>query len=488
MRKAGTLIHISSLPNKYGIGSFGKSAYEFVDFLCKSNQSIWQILPLGPTSFGDSPYQTFSSFAINPYFIDLDQLINEGLLLEEDIKSELTNNELIDYSFLFKNRLAVLYLAFKNFIPNKNFHYFLEKNKFWTEDYSLFMALKEKFEYKPFNLWDKEFKFRDEKIIKNEKEKLNDRIDFHLFLQFKAYEQWYKLKSYANENGVEIIGDMPIYVAYDSTDVWMHNNFFQLNSNLDMINVAGVPPDGFSEEGQLWGNPLYNWDALKKENYSYMIKRIQHNLEIYDYLRIDHFVGFEHYYSIPFGKLNAKVGEWIKGPSKDFFHVLRKKISTLKIIAEDLGRKSQGVLDLLEFTNFPGMNITQHLIGTYDHNTELIFDFKENSVSYTGTHDNETTLQWYENLSNKDKVNIRKYLGVIKKKEICNALIHETLKSKSKIVVIPIQDYLEQNSRSRMNEPGTTGNNWRYRTFSYNFSSELAERIKKLIFSTMRES
>lgn len=480
MRKSGILLHITSLPNPYGIGTFGKSAYQFVDFLKKAKQSYWQILPLGPTSYGDSPYQTFSAYAINPYFIDLDSLIEEKLLTKKDIVMHKTNPKDINYGALYHDRFEILRKAFKRFSPSKAYTRFLNKHQHWLEDYALFMALKSHYNGQPFNTWDHDIKVRNTNALNHYKETLKEEIRFHQFIQFKAFQQWMNLKNYANLKGIEIIGDIPIYVAYDSSDVWTHPEYFELNEAREMTHVAGVPPDGFSADGQLWGNPLYNWEYLDQHGYTFWLDRMRSQLTMYDMLRIDHFIGFEHYYAIPFGKPNAREGSWHDGPSKKLFEVIKKELGTLNIIAEDLGRITPRVIELLAYTGFPGMKLTQFAFGDEGNNATLPHGFSENTIAYTGTHDNETTKSWFKHINLKEKKHILEYLNMSKHGNICEALIRETLKSRSKIAIIPIQDYLELGDEGRMNEPSTIGKNWRYRVQYKDLTMDLQKRIAKL--------
>ena len=480
MRKSGILLHISSLPNPYGIGSFGKSAFQFVDFLKKAKQTYWQILPLGPTSYGDSPYQTFSVYAMNPYFIDLDILIEERLLTKKDIVKHKPHPKDINYGALYDDRYHILRKAFLNFKPSKAYTRFINKHAYWLDDYALFMALKKHFDGQSFQAWDIDIKLRTNEALKQYKTMLKEDVLFHQFIQFKAFQQWMNLKNYANSKGIHLIGDIPIYVAYDSSDVWTYPEYFQLNDAREMTFVAGVPPDGFSADGQLWGNPLYDWVYLEKDKYSFWVNRMRSQLKMYDMLRIDHFIGFEHYYAVPFGKPNAREGAWHDGPSKKLFDVIKEELGTLHIIAEDLGRVTPRVIELLQYTGFPGMKLTQFAFGDEGNNATLPHGFLENTIAYTGTHDNETTKSWFKHMNIKEKKHILDYLNISKHGNICDALIRETLKSRSKIAIIPIQDYLELGDAGRMNEPSTIGKNWRYRVQYKDLTMDLQKRIAKL--------
>jgi 4-alpha-glucanotransferase len=479
MRRSGILLHVSSLPGSYGIGTFGAGAYTFIDFLKKSKQTFWQILPLGPTSYGDSPYQTFSAFALNHYFIDLDMLIKEGLLSKKDIIMHKVNPKDINYGALFEDRLPILKKAFSHFKGNKAYEKFLKEQP-WLDDYSLFMALKEYYHGKPFNHWDSDIKHRHEGAIKYYQEKLSETINLHKFLQFKAYEQWLKLKSYANKKGIQIIGDIPIYLAYDSSDVWADPIQFQLNHDKEMTHVAGVPPDGFSADGQLWGNPLYNWGHHEYEGYKFWINRIKSQLNLYDWLRIDHFIGFEHYYSIPNGSQTARYGAWLDGPSKKLFDAIKNALGPINIIAEDLGRVTERVVGLLKHTGFPGMKLTQFAFYDQGNNLSLPHGFPYHTFSYTGTHDNETTRSWAKHVDLKTKKHVMAYTNASSPNDITRALIKETLKSPSMVSVIPMQDYLNLGDEGRMNAPATIGTNWRYRMQYKDLTLKLQRDIAKL--------
>lgn len=480
MRQSGILLHISSLPGPYGIGSFGKPAYQFVDFLKKAKQSYWQILPLGPTSYGDSPYQTFSAYALNPYFIDLDMLMNEKLLSKKDIVMHKPNPKDINYGALYQDRYNILKKAFIKFEPGKAYTRFINKNQNWLDDYALFMALKDHFGGKSFTEWDDDIKRRLNNSLKIYRQQFKEDIDFQKFMQFKAYQQWGMLKKYANSKGIQIIGDIPIYLAHDSSDVWSHPEYFQLNEDRTLTNVAGVPPDAFSQDGQMWGNPLYRWDVLEASSYDFWVDRIRSQLSLYDMLRIDHFIGFEHYYSIPAGKPNAREGVWLDGPSKKLFDVIKHELGELNIIAEDLGRITPRVIELMEHTGFPGMKLSQFAFGDEGNNATLPHGFKENTIAYTGTHDNETTKSWFKHINIKEKKHILDYLNLPKTGNVVDGLIRETLKSPSKIAIIPIQDYLELGDQGRMNEPSTIGKNWRFRVQYKDLTIELQKYIARL--------
>ncbi|MCD7800580.1 MAG: 4-alpha-glucanotransferase [Ruminococcus sp.] len=484
MRKSCILMHISSIPSKYGIGKLGKNAYDFVDFLVKSGVKCWQILPLNPTSYGDSPYSSFSAYAGNPYFIDFDILKHQGLLSDEDyqyIEWEKSSDS-IDYTMLYNNCFNVLKIAFSKYRKelSKNYDNFIKENAFWLDDYAMYMTLKSLNDGKPWCEWDKKYALRNTNSIKAIKTKFADEIEFYKFVQYKFYEQWFELKKYANDKGIEIIGDIPIYVAYDSADVWSKPELFRLNKDGSPIDVAGCPPDVFSPKGQLWGNPIYNWSVHKKNNYSWWVSRIQHASKIYDIVRIDHFRGFESYYTIPFGSKDAVVGKWCKGPDYELFQTLESKLGKLNIIAEDLGFITPEVQLLLDKTGFPGMKVIQFAFDN-PQNQYLPHNYvSSNCIAYTGTHDNDTLKGWVYSQNKKTIKFCKKYLKVKKKKHLVDALIELTWSSVANICVAQIQDFLDVGSEGRMNTPSTLGDNWQFRTKKSDFTNELSEKIYAL--------
>jgi len=479
MRKTGILLHISSLPSNYGIGTFGKKAYEFVDFLEKTHQTYWQILPLGPTSYGDSPYQTFSAFANNPYFIDLDLLVEENLLLKEEIVSTYQSENYVDYKELYDERFIVLKKAYKRFDSNQvNYDKFLEDQKKWVFDYALFMALKVYHKGDSWLTWEDDLRHRNEETLNYYKELLKDDINFYLFIQFKAYNQWFNLKRYANSKGIQFIGDMPIYVSYDSSDVWANPKYFDLDEKRLPISIAGVPPDNFSKTGQLWGNPLYNWDALEENSFEWWVDRVQSQKELFDMVRIDHFIGFQNYYSIPYGEETAENGEWRKGPGIKLFNAIKDKLGDVNIIAEDLGVITEDVRKLLKQTGFPGMKLLQFAFDSREKSNYIPHLYTKNVIAYTGTHDNETTKTWFENLPLNDLQYCYNYINHSESQNPVDSLIKATLSCIADIAIIPMQDYLSLGSEARMNIPSTTGNNWRWRMKESDLNLELLNKIK----------
>lgn len=463
MRKAGVLLHISSLPSKYGIGSFGKAAYEFVDFLESTYQTYWQILPLGPTSYGDSPYQTFSAFAMNPYFIDLDILVTEKLLKRQEIIDSETEPKAVDFARLYDERFLVLKLAFDRFDLNDiYFKEFIRNEGYWLHDYALFMAIKSNHDDVSWTMWPDDLKFRRQDAINHAKQTYESTINFHYFLQYQAYKQWFELKNYANSKGIEIIGDMPIYVALDSSDVWTKPQYYQLNDNLEPTLIAGVPGDNFSPDGQLWGNPLYRWDILEREDFKWWIDRVHSNTSMFDVLRIDHFIGFVHYFGIPFGDLSAKNGKWYEGPGYKLFEAIHRHLGPRNIIAEDLGMITDEVRALIKKTGYPGMKLLQFAFDAREASDYLPHTYHQNVVAYTGTHDNETTAQWFKNLNHRDLKYALDYINHDRGSKT-DSLIKATLATVANTAIIPMQDYLNLGEAARFNVPSTLGGNWVWR-------------------------
>lgn len=473
-KKCGILMPIFSLPSKYGIGSFGAEAYNFVDFLKASNHKIWQVLPMNPTSFGDSPYQSPSAFAGNPYFIDLDFLLWEQLLTREECEAEKTKARKIDYGRLYRQRIPLLRKAYARFRKTHAYEEFRMENEEWLIPYAEFMTLKEINGGKVWNEW-----------CTN-----NAEIDeFWYFVQYLFYRQWNTLKTYANENGVEIIGDMPIYVAYDSADVWQNKENFCLDANGNPTEVAGVPPDAFSETGQLWGNPLYRWDKMKDDGFEWWHKRIRHALKLYNYVRIDHFIGFVRYYRIPLGEKDARNGEWQKGPGAELF----KGLENENIVAEDLGLVTDEVRAAIKETGYPGMKVLQHAFGGDRECEHKPSNFSENNVVYTGTHDNETLYQKISALKGEAKAILKNDLRqecallnykakTFTDKQICKSIVALLYLSRANIVVVPFPDILLLGKKGRINSPSTLGDNWNWR-----ISSDFKKYKKRLLkYSSLR--
>lgn len=484
-RKAGILVHPTSFPGPYGIGDLGDNAFQFIDFLKDAGQKVWQVLPIGPTGYGDSPYQSFSSFAGQPLIISPDRLIDIGLLtVAETACDTIWDPCKIDYGPAITYKLRLLETAFAHFDNDadeslkKDFAIFNKKQNSWLNDYALFMASKDYHNGVVWTQWDKSIKTPTKDSKKLWTKKLAKRIKYYKFLQFIFFDQWFKLKSYTNKNGIEIIGDTPIFVAFDSADVWANKELFNLDKDGHPMNVAGVPPDYFSETGQLWGNPLYNWDQHKATNYAWWIEKVRYTLELVDVLRIDHFRGFEAYWSVPYGAKNAINGTWCKGPYKDLFYAFEQALGKdLPIIAEDLGIITDAVEELRDAFHLPGMKILQFAFETVEENGFLPHQYVKNSICYTGTHDNDTTRSWYNNISEESRDKIRRYLNTDGGNIVWD-LIRACFGSVSTIAVIPIQDAMNLDSSARMNTPGVASGNWQWRFTDDMLSTEIKEHLR----------
>ena len=485
-RGAGVLCHISSLPNKYGIGSLGKEAYEFVDMLAKCGVKYWQILPLQQTGYGDSPYQSVSCTSGNPYFIDLEELARQGLLDSDELKSaerKLKNG--VDYGDLYENRYKILRRAYARFnIKDAAFVAYIESGR--AEDYALFMSLKSRYAG-VFNTFPEAYKYKEHLAIYEFRTSVyREEYCFWLFLQYEFERQWAALKNYANSKGVHLIGDIPLYVAYDSADVWAHPELFKLDEDLNPTAVAGVPPDYFSKDGQLWGNPLYNWDALRASGYDWWINRIAHAKRMYDILRIDHFRGLDRYYSVPAGSKTAREGEWMPGPGVALFEEAERRLGKLNIIAEDLGVIDDGVIRLLNESGFPSMKVLMFAFDGEKDNGYLPQNIGEHSVAYTGTHDNDTALGFLLKQTDEEfaafKKGLRSALGyegvytpVVDRADAVRGLVLCALNTRSAIAVVPVQDILCLDNASRMNTPSTSQGNWGFRLTAMPSRSAMAQ-------------
>lgn len=480
-RSSGILLPISSLPSPYGIGTLGKAAYDFADFLKAAGQKYWQVLPLGPTSYGDSPYQSFSIFAGNPYFIDLEMLIKEGLLTKKEVEGENwgTNPRYVDYGQIYTSRFKILEKAknrgYKNSLGDISF---FKKNNPWVENYALFMALKKHFGQLSWQEWpDEDIRMHKPEAVEKYTEKLAKDIEFYIYIQFLFFKQWTKLKKYINELGIEIIGDLPIYVALDSADVWAEPEFFCLDEKNYPVEVAGVPPDYFAEDGQLWGNPCYDWKALKKDKYRWWIRRIEGAEKLFDVLRIDHFRGFDEYWAIPADEETAKNGKWKKGPGMDLVGLLNKKFPKTQFIAEDLGEPSPTVVELLKDSNWPGMKVLEFAFDSGEPNNYQPHTYDKNCVCYTGTHDNATIMEWFKDADKKDRDYASKYLGISKSEGFNWGMIRGGMGSVADLFVAQMQDYLGLGKYNRMNVPGTKVGNWQWRLIPDELTDDLAEKI-----------
>ena len=486
MRKCGILLPIFSLPSRYGIGSFSKEAYQFIDFLKAAGQSYWQILPLGPTGYGDSPYQSFSTFAGNPYFIDVDEFVEKGWITTADCKKfSCERKDGIDYEGLYNKRTALLRKAFENsnITADKDFRKFCKDNAFWLDDYGLYMAVKNSLNGIPWIEWDEDLRIRETKAIEKAKKEFATEIDFYRFQQYFFKKQWLEIKKYANKNGVEIVGDIPIYVAFDSSDAWANPELFDLNKENIPNAVAGCPPDPFAVTGQLWGNPLYKWDHHKKTGYEWWIKRISFCFDLYDVVRIDHFRGFDEFYAIPYGDPTAEFGKWRKGPGYGLFKAINDALGERSIIAEDLGFLTDSVRDLVKKTGYPGMKILQFAFGGDPKSEYLPHMLSNNSIIYTGTHDNETTRGWYNRVLKEDKKSakyIQEYTGVTEESEMAKTLIKMAYGSVCDTAIIPMQDFLNLDNEGRINTPSTLGGNWGWRMKKGDASKALAKEILSL--------
>lgn len=483
MRTSGVLMPISSLPSEYGIGTMGKEAKRFVDFLVKGGQRYWQILPICPTSYGDSPYQSFSSFAGNPYFIDLELLCEEGLLRKEecDAITWCEREDSVDYPTLYENRYGLLKKAYQRFCGNipEDFLDFCEKQALWLEDYALFMALKDANAGASWLTWDDDLKMRDAKAIEKAKIAYAEDIRFYRMLQYLFFKQWKELKDYANAHNIFIIGDVPIYVALDSADVWSNPKQFYLDKKLEPVAVAGCPPDAFSEDGQLWGNPLFRWDVMKKDGYTWWVNRIRGMARLYDIVRIDHFRGFDSYYAIPYGNDTAREGKWMKGPGMDLFRTLEKKLGKVDIIVEDLGFLTPSVHKLLKDTGFPGMKVIQFAFDSREGSDYLPHNYPKHCVVYTGTHDNDTSVGWMETAPGASVKFAKDYLNLTKKEGYHWGMMRAAWSSVADMAIVPMQDLLGLGSEARMNTPSTLGDNWKWRATPEQINDKLAKKLWK---------
>lgn len=482
-RSSGILLHPTSLPSPHGIGDLGKQAYKFVDFLVASKQKLWQIFPLGPTGYGDSPYQCFSAFAGNPLLISLDNLMEKSLLKQEDVKPhKVFNEEHVEYGEVINFKFSVLKKAHQNFTSVKNpiekmkYENYCYNQRKWLDDYALFMALKEYHGGAVWNTWDKSIAQREPEAMKEWKNELKEQIDFQKFIQYVFFDQWMELKAYANRNFVDIIGDIPIFVAFDSADVWAKPDMFCLDEKGYPTEVAGVPPDYFSQTGQLWGNPLYEWDRMKEDNYSWWIDRFKETLQMVDIVRLDHFRGFEAYWAVPYGEDTAINGTWKKGPGADLFNALEASLGNIPVIAEDLGFITKEVHELREQFNLPGMKILQFAFNSSEESDVIPHRYDKNSVVYTGTHDNETILGWFGSAFSSDKEYALKYMKS-DGKDVAWDFIQLAYSTVSNMAIVPLQDVLALGNEARMNLPGTSGGNWTWRYKEGVLTEDIAYRL-----------
>lgn len=487
-RAAGVLLHPSSLPGPDGIGDIGPEAYHWVNFLKETGCSLWQVLPLGPTGYGDSPYQCFSAFAGNPYLINPLFLMEDDLLNQEDLDNRPDfNPQNVDFGKVIDWKINLLVKAFNNFQKMqpaeliKEFSVFKENEKIWLDDFALFMSLKEKFNGAPWEKWPLEFRNRETTVIQEFKSNHQEKIESHMFRQFVFYRQWLSLKKYANEQGISIIGDIPIFVAYDSADAWANPELFYFDKTGKPTVVAGVPPDYFSETGQLWGNPLYRWDVHQKTNYSWWLSRIKSTLTLFDIVRLDHFRGFVAYWEVPAGNPTAEIGKWVPGPGAKFFSAIKEELGELPIIAEDLGEITPDVFELRDQFDLPGMKICQFAFGGDPEEPFLPHNYPVNCVAYTGTHDNDTVLGWYKTAPQPERDFCRRYLSR-SGENISWDLIRLIWSSVANFAIAPLQDFLSLDGSARMNFPGHASGNWCWRFEAHQIDSNLAERIHDINF------
>ena len=492
-RSCGALVHPTSFPGKYGMGDFGFEARTFIDFLENTDQTIWQILPLTPTGYGNSPYASYSAFAGNPYLISPEILGQKGLLTKNELAEiELPSETAADYDNAFLNRDKVYKIACSRFYDQidektkKSFDDFKKLNRYWLNDYVLFRACSLHFDKQPWNTWDEDIAQRKPSAIKKYRKQFGAEIDYQYWLQFEFNNQWMSLKKYANDKRIRIIGDIPIFVDHNSSDVWAHPEFFEVDERGNRIKVSGVPPDYFSKTGQLWGNPLYKWDALEKDGYKWWINRFKQMFINCDAIRVDHFRGFEAYWQIDASKKTAEKGKWVKGPGEKLFHAILKKCGELPIIAEDLGFVTDGVERLRDSFNFPGMNIIQFAFDSDSTNSFLPHNYRQNSVTYSGTHDNDTSIGWYNSTLEEERHRARIYTRS-DGSQINWEFIRLGMLSVSDQVIFPLQDYMDLDSSHRMNIPGTSSDNWQWRYTEGMLNAVDKDRIRNLITLSNRK-
>ena len=487
-RSAGVLLHPSSLPGPYGIGDFGDSAYRFVDFLCSSKQSLWQTLPLGPTGFGDSPYQSFSAFAGNVLLISPDKLVDEGYLPETPTAIPHFPNNEVNFETVIPYKTDLLKQAYEYFkvegtaVQHTSFHQFCKEQAAWLDDYALYMALKLHHIDQHggvWSSWPRPIAMREPKAMQSWSEKLADEINLHKFLQHLFFKQWFALKAYANKNDIKLIGDIPIFVAYDSADVWANPDQYYLDEEGKATVIAGVPPDYFSETGQRWGNPLYRWDKMAQDGYAWWVSRLQMCFRQADIVRIDHFRGFDAYWEIPASESTAVIGRWVKGPGAAFFNVISEKLKDLPLIAEDLGVITPEVEALRDQFDFPGMKVLHFAFGGEQNNNFLPHNFTQNCVVYTGTHDNETTVGWYHNASDWERDHVRRYMAV-NGHDVAWDLMRLAFASVADMAVVPMQDLMGLGNEARMNFPGKVGGYWRWRFRADLLTEHIVYRLREL--------
>lgn len=483
MRSCGILMHITSLPSPYGIGTFGEEAEKFADWLKSAGQKYWQVLPIGPTGYGDSPYQPFSTFAGNPLLIDLDELVENGYITKEMCEAADfgADPSYVDFEKVTRTKMKLLREAFKSFTDDVGYTSFTIEEKDWLDDYALFTALKEKFGGKPWTEWNEDIKLRVPEAMEVYRKELSEEIRFVKFVQYIFFRQWDRFHRYCNKNGIQIIGDIPIYVSPDCADVWAQPELFELDERRNPSRVAGVPPDYFSATGQLWGNPLYNWKEMKKDGYKWWLKRIGKASDCFDMLRIDHFRAFDTYYAIPFGHKTAEHGTWEKGPGMDLFNAIKLDLGDVNIIAEDLGDIFDSVKELLKESGFPGMRVLQFGFNPENcDNDHLPHHYPENCVAYTGTHDNATIMQWYKEADDRSRAMAKRYLHPYLFERLNMCFIRHVYASPASLAIIPMQDVIGLGKEGRMNVPSTLGGNWNWRMTAGSATAARADKLRDL--------
>ena len=484
-RSAGILMPISSLPSPYGIGTMGQAARDFIDFCEKSGQSYWQVLPIGPTGYGDSPYQSFSSNAGNPYFIDLDDLCAEGYLKKDEYVNEKWGSDpgRVDYGQLYVSRFPVLRKAVARIaeVRPEGYNTFLRDNAYWLNDYALFMAEKDAHGGQAYTTWEEDIRMHRRDALVSERVRLQKDVDFYIGIQYLFFMQWKKMREYAHAHGVSLIGDVPIYVSPDSSDIWGSPEFFQLDEELKPTGVAGCPPDAFAADGQLWGNPLYDWDRLREDGYTWWVNRVRYQFEFVDVLRIDHFRGFESYFCIPYGDTTARNGVWKKGPGAELFRTIEQRIGKVDIIAEDLGFLTPEVIQMVKDTGYPGMKVLQFAFDPRDTGSGYLPHlYTPNSVVYPGTHDNQTITSWMSDSPEGFADHAIEYLHLDKKEGYNWGFIRSSYGSVSQLCVVQMQDILGLDDKARMNIPSTTGGNWTWRASKKHFTDALAAKMHRM--------
>jgi len=483
MRSSGILMHVSSLPGGHGIGSMGKAAYAFVDFLKSAGQHYWQILPLCPTGYGNSPYQCCSTFAGNHFLIDLDLLVDEGLLKPEEPAAVhwSDRDDFVDFGLQYDHRLRLLHLAYARFTTAGEFDVFCRENGSWLEEYALFMALKTQHGGMPWYSWEESLKFREPDALREARQELKDEIRFHCFVQYLFFKQWNDLHAYAAKQGIRVIGDVPIYVPLDSSDVWTKPELFWLDGRLDPVAVAGCPPDAFTADGQLWGNPLYRWEKLKQTGYEWWIRRLSAAGKLYDVTRLDHFRGFESYWAVPYGDKTARNGKWMPGPGMDFVRALKQALPDLEFIAEDLGYLTPEVLRLRQESGWPGMKVLQFAFDSREPSDYLPHTYEKNTVCYTGTHDNMTMRQWFDTADPETLAYAREYMNLSDQEGCVWGTVRTAFASVSNLCIVQMQDLLDLGEEARMNLPGSLSDaNWTWRAQEAHFTPELSRRLRRL--------